>query len=479
MIEPVALEPLFPDRASGEPLAVQLARRLRSSIESGAIAPGTRMLGTRQLARRLGLGRNTVALVYEQLLSEGYFESRRGSGTFVSGAAFARSAPATVQTAVASPDRAARIAALRDRFTYATGEGPLRPGMPAVALFPVAAWKRAARGALAAWDGDLAYAPAHGTSELRAAVANHVRQFRGVNALEDQVIIVEGAQAALHLASTVLAREGDTVVVEDPCYALARATFELHGFRLAPVSVDDDGMRTGGLPGTARFAYVTPAHQFPLGGALSLARRLQLLSWAVEKNAYVIEDDYDSEFTSRARPLPALQSLDRDERVIYLGTFSKSLAPGVRAGYLIVPPHLIAAFRTARATTSLGSSLELQATLARFIGEGHFARHIRRMNAIYERNRAVLARTLEPLHERGFRVGPMQVGLHVGLTSRDPFADRSHRHLPDGQRLVAFSDLCLRRTDCTGFALGFSNGTENDIRAAGEALVQALRRANV
>ena len=479
MAEPLLLEPLFPDRTSGETLAAQLVRRLRSSIESGAIAPGTRMLGTRQLARRLGLGRNTVALVYEQLLSEGYFESRRGSGTFVSGAAFARSAPVTTQTAVASPDRAARIAALRDRFTYATGDGPLRPGMPAVALFPVAAWKRAARRALVAWDDDLSYAPAHGTGELRAAIANHVRQFRGVNALDDQVIVVEGAQAALHLASTVLACEGDAVVVEDPCYALARATFELHGFALAPVPVDDDGIRTELLPEAARFAYVTPAHQFPLGGALPLSRRLELLAWAGEQSAYVIEDDYDSEFTSRARPLPALQSLDRDERIVYVGTFSKTLAPGIRAGYLIVPPHLIAAFRAARATTSLGLSLALQATLARFIGEGHFARHIRKMNAIYERNRATLARALDPLRERGFRLGPMHVGLHVGLTSLRPFSDRSHRHLPDGQRLVAFSDLCLQRGDCTGFALGFSNGSESDIRDAAEQLVQALRRANV
>ncbi len=475
MREPLRLEPLFPDRTTGEPLAVQLVRRLREAIESGSFAPGTKMLGSRQLAKRLGVGRNTVALAFEQLTAEGYLEARSGSGTFIAvlGLESRRLEP---HADFPEPDGAGRIGALRSHFETAAGEGPLRPGMPALALFPSTAWRRAARRALDE-PLDLGYGPASGLRQLRDAIAVHVRQFRGINARPEQIVVVEGAQAAIHLANIALTRAGDTIAIEDPAYALARAAFEGYGLRLHPVRVDRDGLQTNALPKHARCAFVTPTHQFPLGGTLPLARRLELLAWAKRYDTYILEDDYDSEFTARARPLPALQSLDRDERVIYIGSFSKTLAPGIRTGYLIVPPHLARIFRTARASTSLGLSSQTQATLATFLREGHFARHIRRMNAVYERRRTILAQTLAPLDD-AFTCGPMQVGLHIALIANEPFDDRALSRALDRQRLVPLSSLCIERADCYGFVLGFTNGTDEEIESAAHALIAALRRCN-
>ncbi len=338
-----------PARRSG----FELSRRLRAAIETGALPPGTKMQSTRELARRLGLGRNTVAIAFEQLIAEGYLLARVGSGTFVARSTN-RQPLKTRRSGAVRHERAERLAGLRSHFDAALGSGPLRPGMPALELFPSNVWKRCARRALNVYDEDLGYTAASGSQSLREAIALHVTQFRGISAQPEQVVIVEGAQAALHLACTVLSRTGDTVVLEDPSYALARAAFELHGLKLHPVLVDREGVRTDRLPSNAQLAFVTPTHQFPLGGTLPISRRLELIAWAEKRNVYILEDDYDSEFTSRIRPLPALQSLDRNGRVLYIGSFSKTLAPGIRAGYLIVPPHLANAFRAARASSSLG-----------------------------------------------------------------------------------------------------------------------------
>jgi GntR family transcriptional regulator/MocR family aminotransferase len=338
--------------------------------------------------------------------------------------------------------------------------------MPDLSKFPTAAWKRCARKALTVYDRELGYSAASGLRSLQEALATHVRQFRGVAAQPSQIVVVEGAQMALHLAALVLCSPADSVVIEDPCYALARAAFELHGLKVHAVPVDSRGIDPAQLPRKARLAFVTPTHQFPLGGTLPVARRLELLSWAKSADAYILEDDYDSEFTTRTRPLPALQSLDSDERVVYIGSFSKTLAPAVRLGYLIVPPHLASAFRVARASSSLGVSIHLQATVADFIDRGHFARHIRRLNAIYERRREILVAALGSRIRRPFRLGPAQTGLHVALIGDRSFEDKRLALLPDGQRLVSLSQLCVKRRDCRGFLLGFASGTDAQIERA-------------
>jgi len=474
MEEPLYLTPLFPDRSSDEQLVVQLTRSLRQAIETGTLPLGTRLLSTRDLARRLGLGRNTVALAFDQLVAEGYLESRRGSGTC--GAAVGRKPMERSRTRrQAKPERAQRAEALRAYVEMSTGSGPLRPGTPDLAMFPRRAWARCARQALAVYDGDLGYARASGLGSLQEAIAGHLRQFRGVNVRPEQVVVVEGAQAALHLIVTVLARARDAVLVEDPCYALARAAFEAYDLRLRPVAVDDDGLRVDALPHDARLAFVTPTHQYPLGGALTVARRTALLQWAVEREGYVIEDDYDSEFTSKTRPLPPLQCLDRDERVIYVGSFSKTLAPAVRVGYVVAPPHLSKAFTVARAVDGLGVGIHLQSTLATFIAQGNFARHIRRANAAYDRRRTILMEALRPALQWGFRLGPALTGLHVALHAKRGFDDVGMAQAVPGQRLVALSRLCVRRRDCRGFLLGFTQGSDGDIAAAAAAVLQALR----
>jgi len=476
MKEPLPAEPLFPDRTSGENLAVQLARRLRAAIEGGTLRAGTRLLGSRQLAKRLGLGRNTVALAYEQLTAEGYVDAHKGAGTFVAANAVRhRQRRGGIDRPQSS--RVRRASASRSLFETATGSGPLRPGIPDLSRFPTATWKRCARNALQVYDRDLGYGPAAGLRALREAVATHVRQFRGVSAQPEQVVIVEGAQAAFHLAATVLASAGEDVIVEDPCYALARAAFMIHGLTLRAVPVDLLGIDSSRLPQTARLAFVTPTHQFPLGGALPIARRLELLAWAKSADAYILEDDYDSEFTSKTRPLPSLQSLDRDERVIYIGSFSKTLAPSIRLGYLIAPPHLASAFRAARASTSLGVSLHVQATAAEFIEQGHFARHIRRMNAVYERRRTILVETLSSRLQEPFRLGPSQMGLHIALIGERSFDDARLSLGKDGERVIPLSQLCIERNDCRGFLLGFANGSDRAIEQGATQLAERIRQA--
>ncbi|MFY9632347.1 MAG: PLP-dependent aminotransferase family protein [Candidatus Cybelea sp.] len=465
MKEPLFLEPLFPDRSSGENLAVQLARRLRDAIERRELAPGMRLLGTRQLASRLGLGRNTVALAFEELTAQGYLEARAGAGTFVASIGLKQRARRPRQT-WPQPARARRAASLRSYFGVARGSGPLRPGVPDLAGFPHATWMRCAREALGILRQEVDYGASAGLRILQEAIAMHVRQFRGVTTQPEHVIVLEGAQAAMHLAAFVLAEPGDRIAVEDPCYALARAAFEAYGLRVAAVRVDARGMDVERLPHDAKLAFVTPTHQFPLGGLLPVARRNALLAWAKRWNAYILEDDYDSEFTSKTRPLPALQSLDRDERVLYIGSFSKTLAPAVRLGYLIVPPHLAGAFRVARASTSLGVSPQLQSTAAFFITHGHFARHIRRMNVLYERRRAILTGTLRARLHRAFCIGPTSTGLHVAVTGARGFADTRLTSASDPDRYVALSELCIERRDCSGILLGFANGDDSAIERA-------------
>lgn len=475
MREPLEPEALFPDRDSGENLAVQLTRRLRGAIESGALRAGMKLLGTRQLAKRLGLARNTVALAFEQLAAEGYVETRSGSGTFVAVSVHKPARHPTSPVRV-RPGHAALTASLLEYFSIAKGSGPLRPGMPDVGHFPASSWMRCARKALRSYGSDLGYGPSAGLQALREAIAAHVRQFRGITALPEQIVVVEGAQAALHLIAFVLTRPSERVVVEDPCYALARAVFEAHDVRLHPVRVDAGGIGVNALPEKAKLAYVTPTHQFPLGGALPISRRNALLEWAATVGAYVVEDDYDSEFTAKTRPLPPLQTLDRHERVVYVGSFSKSLAPSLRLGYVIAPPHLTRAFLAARACTSLGAGAHVQATLAAFIGEGHFARHIRRMNVVYERRRAILVDALRGVVGPAFTLGPSQTGLHVALVGRRGFDDVSSS-VAGEQRLPALSRLCIRRRDCRGLVLGFTNGSDEQVARAAHELVDTLRTA--
>jgi len=473
MKEPIGLEPLFPDRSAGEPLGAQLVRRLRGAIKSGFFPPDTRLLPSRELAQRLGLSRNTVTAALEQLVAEGYLEARVGAGTFVTATLHEERRPVS-PGARALPKRAARLVPIKAALDAAGfSSGPLRIGSPAYALFPIRTWQRLARKNLASAGAFLDYGRSAGLLALREAIARHIAQFRGVVADPDRITIVEGAQGALQLAAFVLTQHGDTAVVEDPCYQLARGVFAANGLALQAVAVDDAGLRTSELPADAKLAYLTPSHQFPLGGTLPLARRAELLVWARRADAYVIEDDYDSEFD--AHPIPALQSLDRDQRVIYVGTLSKTLAPGLRLGYVVVPEHLAESFRFARALLSLGASAQLQATLADFIAGGHFSRHVRRMMKVYDRRRNILVEILSRKLPSSFTIGPAQKGLHVAVTGPGDFDDvRFANSMPNGERVLPLSRLCVKRTDCKGLLLGFSSGPDAALARSAKALASSL-----
>lgn len=473
MKDPIDLEPLFPNRASDEPLGAQLVRRLRAAVESGFFPAASRLLPSRELARRLGVSRNTVTAALDQLIAEGYLDTRVGAGTFVTSTLHAaRSRPAATSRSL--PAGARDLAAIsRQLDEVGSSLGPLRVGAPDLAAFPLRAWHRIERRNIAFADSHLDYGDGAGLPALREAISRHIAQFRGVVADPDQIIVVEGAQAALHLVAIVLTRSGERVAIEDPCYQFARAIFAANGLLLHGVTVDRDGIRTGELPREASLAYVTPSHQFPLGGAMPLARRTGILEWAQACNAYVVEDDYDSEFD--AHPLPALQSLDRDERVIYVGTLSKTLAPGLRLGYVVAPRHIAPAFRFARTVTSLGASAHLQKTVADFLSQGFFSRHVRRMTGIYERRRRILVETLAKKLPPGFTIGPAQTGLHVAIIGPADFDDvRADNNLPEGNRVLPLSLLCVQRKDCKGFLVGFSAGSDESIARAAAMLADSL-----
>jgi GntR family transcriptional regulator / MocR family aminotransferase len=474
MREPIDLEPLFPDRASGEALGAQLVRRLRRAIETGFFPPAARLLPTRELAKRLGVARNTVAYAFDQLVAEGYLEARVGAGTFVS-PAIGRVKPRATSSSRALPRCAIALAEAKAELDrVGSSFGPLRAGVPDLTLFPFHAWRRLARKHVDA-AAYLQYGEPAGLPALREAISRHIAQFRGVVADPSQVIVVEGAQGAMHLIALALTQPGDAIVVEDPCYQNARAVFRSHRLSLFGVPVDEMGIRTAELPGEAALAYVSPSHQFPLGVALPQARRVELLQWAQRANAYVIEDDYDSEFD--AHPLPSLQSLDRAARVIYCGTFSKTLAPGLRLGYVVAPPHLAQTLRAARDVVSLGTSAQLQATLADFIAQGYFSRHVRRMVGVYERRRRLVVDALTRELPSEFKVGPAQTGLHVAVRGPRDFDDvAAANSMGAGRRCLPFSAMCVRRKDCKGLLVGFSAGDDDAVASAATALARQLSK---
>jgi len=426
----VALDP-----ASPAPLQRQLYQAMRAAILEGRLGPGARLPGTRALARSLEVSRTTVSLAFDQLRAEGYLRGALRQGTFV-----AAVLPDVHLTATPGPvlgtrhehpthatglsRRGARLATLEvtsSPLLGTTGARAFRMGTPAMDHLPVQLWGRLlARRWRRLTATQLSYAEPAGYAPLRAAIAAYVGPARAVRAEEGQVIVVSGAQQAFDLCARVLLDEGDVVAVENPGYRGARAAFLASGASLAPVPVDREGLDVRVLEALAsgegapppRLACVTPSHQFPLGVTLSAARRLALLAWARRHDAWVVEDDYDSEYRFRGRPLPSLQGMDRAGRVLYVGTFSKTLFPGLRLGYLIVPPALVDAFAHARGTVDRHPAALEQAVLADFLAEGHFARHVRRMRALYAERQDVLlhllARAGAPLE-----VAPVDAGMHL------------------------------------------------------------------
>jgi GntR family transcriptional regulator/MocR family aminotransferase len=403
----------------------QIYRNLRAAILDGRIAGGERLPATRELALRLDVSRTTVATAYDRLVSEGYATGRVGSGTYVeANVATQDGRPARPGRAL-RPGQAWESIPLPAVFRVDHPEYDFRAGVPDARLFPHDQWRRlVARQFRSSAVGSGVYGEPTGHLGLREAIARHVGVSRGVRAVAEDVIVTNGTQQAIDLVARVLLKPRDRVAVEDPGYSPIRLLFEALGARVTAAPVDDEGLIVDALPARTRLVYVSPSHQFPLGMSMSLPRRRALLAWAADHDAAVIEDDYDSEFRYGAKPIEALQTLDKSGRVIYVGSFSKTMLPTLRLGFVIVPESLHQATRAAKFLTDWHTSLPLQAALATFIDDGLFARHVRRMRTVYqgryERIIDVLGRTLED----DLAIVPSSVGLHVSALARSASVDQ-------------------------------------------------------
>jgi GntR family transcriptional regulator/MocR family aminotransferase len=481
--------PLDPDSPS--PLHRQLYDGVRDAILRGALPSGARLPATRKLATDLGVSRNTVMTAFEQLLAEGYVDGRHGSGTYVSRSLpesllhVGRSEAAILRSEVDPPRLSKRgrvLAATPAAFPQSHHAArAFEIGLPALDAFPRETWGRlAARRLRGATGEQMGHIDSAGYRPLREAIASYVGTARGLRCSPEQVIVVAGSKRAIDLAARVLLDPGDATWIEDPCYPTARRVLQGAGARVVAVPVDEEGLNVASghacCP-NARLAYVTPSHQFPLGVTMSLPRRLALLEWAARRAAWILEDDYDSEYRYEGRPLASLQGLDRAGRVLYMGSFSKVLFPALRLGYLVVPLPLVESFVAAHALLDGQSPTFDQAVLADFMTEGHFVRHVRRMRTLYAERQATLVRAAAREFGGLLDVQAAQAGMHlVGWLPPgvDDFsASRSAQEAGITARpLSSFASSNTRRG---GLLLGYAALRPSEIREGVRRLAGALR----
>jgi GntR family transcriptional regulator / MocR family aminotransferase len=406
-------------------LSRQIYEQIRDAILAGRLRPGDQLPPTRTLASSVGVSRNTVAAAFDHLTGEGFLVGRTGVGTFVS--ADVRIDPRTRPTR-ASPLRVASVWQRQPESVPQLTVGRIgfdfRPGIPDLSSFPYPTWRRQVNAALReSRVGGTVYADPAGEPALRRALARHLAVSRGVRVGSDDVVVTSGVQQAATLACQVLVEPGDVVAMEDPGYLPVRRVFEAARATLVDVPVDEDGIVVEAMPKRARLVYVSPAHQFPLGVVMSLPRRLALLDWAGRAGAAILEDDYDSDFRYTGRPVDPLQALDSTGRVIYVGSFSKSMLPILRLGYCVVPSALVPPFRRAKFVADWHSPLPSQAALAQFIDDGHLTQHIRRTRRVYQARRDRIAAALDSDLSPWLRRIPTVAGLHLAALARSADAD--------------------------------------------------------
>ncbi|HTH73470.1 MAG TPA: PLP-dependent aminotransferase family protein [Trinickia sp.] len=485
-MEPVFEFPLEPDKRGKTPLAQWLHQRLRAAIVEQRLRAGARLPSTRRVAEAYGIARNTVIAAYDLLMAEGFIVTRPGAAAEVAELAFARNVGGR-----ARPVRLAAAAPLIDWHSGAAGtpreRHPTSPasrgfalGVPDHRWFPSDVWRRLLlRSASLALPNAFDYPPAEGRPLLRAAIAEHVAYSRAVVCAEDDVVVTSGAQQAFDLLSRVLVKSGRTkVAVENPGYPPLRAALLAAGAQLVPIPVDDEGLIVERLPSDVRLVCVTPSHQFPTGVAMSLVRRQALLDFARRNGAVIIEDDYDGEFRYGAHPLDALQTLDREERVVYVGTFSKSMFPSLRLGYVVAPPWLIGALASAKLTADNGGNAALQEALARFILDGRLAQHARAMRKRYASRRDALLQAIE--RDLGPWLTPVSPSAGIHLYAR--YEDRRQaRRVASLARVHAggaqpVSDFLFERESSTGAGIAFGFGCidEPDIERSIKRFSRAL-----
>ncbi len=487
------------DRKSKVSLHRQLYDQIREAVLTGRLAPGMRLPSSRTLASELGCSRNTAVTAFDQLLSEGYLAGQVGSGTYVSHVLpeelLTLSSSSPVRSGRETPEkppprrrglskRGEVLAAFRRGRRVAARA--FTPGVPELELFPFDVWARLLG---RVWRRPPEALRRHGDhagyEPLRRAIADYLRTARGLDCDWEQVLITSGAQQGLDLVARTLLDPGDRVWVENPGYRGLRGPLFAAGADAVPLPVDEEGISVvAGLEcaAAARMAIVAPSHQYPLGVTMSLARRLELLAWAREADAWIVEDDYDSEYRYEGRPLSALQSLDDADngRVVYLGSFSKVMFPSLRLGYLVVPEDLIQPMARARGTLDDHPTAISQPALAAFISEGHFAAHVRRMRVLYAARQAVLLEEIARHLGGQLEVQPDEAGLHLvahlssDLAARMSDQEAAARAEAEGLSVSPLSDYYDGDADRQGLMLGYAAVPEEEIRLAVRKLAQAL-----
>lgn len=472
------------DRTRGG-IGRQLAEALRHAISRGELAAGERLPSTRALAESLGVSRGTVTEAYEQLMAEGCLDAQPGASTRVAAtlhqphAAVQRSAVEHMDSIPSPPQAAARYAAIAERLA------PL-PSIPFSVAVPEGAvamddhWRRLSNrvraSQVAAPSG---YSDPGGLLTLREAIADYLRKARAVRCGPENVVITEGTQQGLYLAARVLLSPGDAAWAEDPAYPGLTSVLEERGIEVQRIAVDGQGFdvaRAQEMCPAAKAAFVTPSHQYPMGMPLSMPRRLALIEWARKSGGWIVEDDYDSELRYAGQPFPAMQGLD-SSRVIYLGTFSKVLAPSLRLGYVVVPDCLTNALVGARALLGRGSPLTEQHVIAAYMKEGYFETHIRRIRTIYgERRQALIAALQVELPE--LRIQPADQGMHIVVWLPDGLNDVAIAKAASeaGIALRALSPMCSGNLPLSGLMLGFGGFTNEQLRDAVRRLRQVLEK---
>jgi GntR family transcriptional regulator/MocR family aminotransferase len=483
------------DEKSAAPLYRQIYETVRRSILSGEFYSGKQLPASRHLAKQLGVSRMTVINAYDQLLAEGYLESRAGAGTYVAEHLpeeflnAPRVEPLTKENKLEPrklklSDYGKNIFDERRAVLESNGATPIIPfqyGLTAIDEFPFDIWaKLTNRCFYTLKPNDFGYGDPAGFYPLREAIAAYLKSFRAVNCTPEQVIITNGAQHAFDLIGRIFLQPKTEIWVENPGYTGAKQAFQSFEAKLIPVAVDKNGFDLAAALKSsrkARLAYVTPSHQFPLGATMSLTRRLQLLEWARKSEGWIIEDDYDSEFRYEGRPLASLQGLDKDGRVFYVGTFSKTIFSALRLGCLVVPPDLIEVFKAVRALGGSHSPLIDQAALAAFINDGHFTRHIRRMRKLYQQRQEILIAEVKKHLSKKLEVKKSVAGMHLIGWLPEGVDDRivAEKAAARGIKAAAVSSFSLTKQERGGLVLGYAATGEKQIKQGVRQLAEAMK----
>ncbi|HEY1904370.1 MAG TPA: PLP-dependent aminotransferase family protein [Terracidiphilus sp.] len=475
--------PIFSiDRSDPSPLHKQIYDRYRSAILRGDFRPGEQILSSREFASELCVSRFPVLNAYAQLLAEGYIESRVGAGTFVSASLPEQqmSVPQPFSRSPAAPSGPRPVSRRSSLYPPVSnslvhrGWGSFGVHQPALDQFPFPIWSSlVARHSRNPHVRAIHRIDPRGAERFRSAICDYLRTARGVHCSLDQILIVSGSQQALDITARVLLDPGNSVWVEEPGYSLQRTVLAAAGARLIPVPVDDEGMEVAqGIKRApkARAAFVTPSHQYPLGSTMCASRRIQLLNWAHSAGAWIVEDDYDSEFRYESLPIASMHGLDRNARVIYIGTFSKVLFPSLRLGYIVIPADLVDRFLAVRHAMDIFPPYLHQEVMADFIIEGHFTRHIRKMRQVYKQRRSILIESLArefPAHG-GFQVHGVEAGMHLAMTLPPGLDDKEISTRAARSRLWLWP-LSPSYNSCAprhGFILGFGSSLPAQIPRA-------------